>query len=78
MSLITEILDRLTGIAVVRTNLDETTDRLETMATWLLDHEKRVVRLEAKADLPSGRTQDHGDCRRSRARYRRSKVTLAS
>ena len=53
MSLVTEILDRLTGIAVVRTKLDETTDRLETMGAWLLDHEKRLVRLEARADLQS-------------------------
>jgi hypothetical protein len=53
---VTEILDRLTSIAVVRTKLDETTDRIETMGAWLLDHEKRMVRLEARADLPSGAT----------------------
>ena len=32
ISLVTEILDRLIGIAVVRTKLDDTTDRVETMA----------------------------------------------
>lgn len=56
MSLVTEILDRLTGIAVVRTKLDQTTDRVETMGAWLLDHEKRMVRLEARADIPGGAT----------------------
>lgn len=51
MSLMTDILDRLTGIAIVRAKLDETTDRVEHVGAWLLDHEKRIVRLEAKADL---------------------------
>ncbi len=47
MSLITDILDRLSGIAVVREQLNETTRNLERLADWLLDHEKRLTTLEA-------------------------------
>jgi hypothetical protein len=54
MSLVTEILDRLTGIAIVRAKLDETTQRVETMGAWLLDHEKRNLRLEASTQRPAG------------------------
>lgn len=50
MSLVTEILDRLTGIAIVRAKLDETTQRVETIGAWLLDHEKRILRLEASIE----------------------------
>ena len=45
MSLMTEILDRLSGIAVVREKLNETTRRVDKLADWL-DHERRIVRLE--------------------------------
>ena len=46
MSLVTEILERLSGIAIVREKLDDTSRRMDRVADWLLDHEKRIVRLE--------------------------------
>lgn len=46
MSLVTDILDRLSGIAVVREKLSETTQKVNTLAAWVLDHEKRLTRLE--------------------------------
>lgn len=48
MSLVTDILERLSGIAVVREKLNDTTHRVEKLADWLLDHERRIVRLEAQ------------------------------
>jgi len=48
MSLIAEILERLSGIAMVRENLDDTSRRIDRVADWLLDHEKRIVRLEER------------------------------
>ncbi len=47
MSLVTDILERLSGIAVVREKLNDTTQRIDKMADWLLDHEKRITTLEA-------------------------------
>ena len=46
MSLVTEVLERLSGIAIVREKLDDTSHRMDRVADWLLDHEKRIVRLE--------------------------------
>lgn len=51
MSLVTEILDRLSGVAVVREKLSETSQRVNTLAAWVLDHEKRLTRLETLSGL---------------------------
>jgi hypothetical protein len=53
MSLVTEILDRLTGIAIVRAKLAKTTQRVETIGARPLDHEKRILRLEASTERPA-------------------------
>ena len=53
MSLVTEILDRLTGLAVVKAQLDTTAAEVRKLGDWLLDIEKRVIRLES--GFPSGR-----------------------
>ena len=47
MSMVTDVLERLSGIAVVREKLNDTTQRFDKMADWLLDHEKRITTLEA-------------------------------
>ena len=47
MSLAIDILERLSGIAVVREKLNDTTQRIDKVADWLLDHEKRITTLEA-------------------------------
>jgi hypothetical protein len=49
MSLVTDILDRLTGLAVVKAQLDTTAVEVRRMGDWLLDLEKRVIRLESVA-----------------------------
>jgi hypothetical protein len=46
MSLLTDILDRLSGVAVVRERLAETALRVDRLADHVLDHERRLARLE--------------------------------
>lgn len=46
MSLLSEILDRLSGVAIVRERLSETSQRVERLAERVLDHERRITRVE--------------------------------
>lgn len=46
MSVVTELLDRLSGIAVVRERLGETAKRVELLTDRLIDHERRLTRVE--------------------------------
>ena len=46
MSLITELLDRLSGVAVVRERLGDTVKRVDALTERLVDHERRLTRLE--------------------------------
>jgi hypothetical protein len=57
VSLVAEILDRLTGLAVVKAQLDANASALRRMVDWLLDLERRVIRLESAA--PPGATAMH-------------------
>lgn len=47
MSTVKDILERLSGVHVVGAKLDITMDRVEKLSDWLLDHERRIVNLEA-------------------------------
>ena len=49
MSTIGEILDRLSGIAILKERLAETNRDVDRSLNWLLDHEKRLTRLETLA-----------------------------
>lgn len=56
MSLLTEILDRLSGIAVVRERVSDTAKRVDALAERVLDHERRLIRLEtlvSVAEVPA-------------------------
>jgi hypothetical protein len=57
MSVVTDILERLSGIAVVREKINDTTQRVDKVADWLLDHEKRITTLEVqtKQGLPTSK-----------------------
>lgn len=52
MSLVTEILGRLSGIAAVREHLNMTSRRVEKLADLMIDHERRLIRLEAGTPPP--------------------------
>ncbi len=59
MSVLTDVLDRLSGVAVVREKLSDTTTRVEKLGDWVLNHERRITTLEAgqgkaQKKLPSG------------------------
>jgi hypothetical protein len=49
MSLITEILDRLTGLSAIKVQLDTTASEVRKIGDWVLDLEKRMIRLESHA-----------------------------
>ena len=55
MSLITELLDRLSGVAVVRERLGDTVKRVDALAERLVDHERRLTRLEVIVSSESPR-----------------------
>jgi len=52
VSLITELLDRLSGITAVRERLADTARRVDALADRLLDHERRITRLETLGSQP--------------------------
>lgn len=57
MSVITEILDRLSGIAAVREQLNMTSQRVEKLADLMMDHERRLIRMEAGAPVQKPATR---------------------
>jgi len=64
VSVLSEILDRLSGVAVVRERLGETSQRVERLTDLMLDHERRLARLEAHVleprPAPSGKLPRKG------------------
>jgi hypothetical protein len=53
LSTIAEIFDRLSGVAVLKERLAETSRNVDRSLAWLFDHEKRMTQLEASAKLTS-------------------------
>ena len=58
MSTIAEILDRLSGVTILKERLTETNRNVDKSLAWLLDHEKRLIHLEAARRVmsPAGDT----------------------
>lgn len=56
MSTIAEILDRLSGVAILKERLAETNRNVDRSLNWLLDHEKRLIHLEASVKVASAPT----------------------
>ena len=48
MSLVQEMLDRLTGVAALRDRLNDIKASLTDQQRFLLDHERRLARLEGQ------------------------------
>ena len=57
MSTIAEILDRLSGVATLKERLAETSRNVDRSLVWLLDHEKRLIRMEATSEVLHGATR---------------------
>jgi hypothetical protein len=54
MSLVQEMLDRLSGVAALRDRLNDVRTTLQDHQRFLLDHERRLARLEGGPLLPTG------------------------
>ena len=63
MSALTDLIDRLSGVAIVKERLADTSKNVDHALIWLLDHEKRLVRLEA--GHPPGKPKTPAPARRS-------------
>lgn len=46
MSLVTDILDRLSGVAVLRAEFEQTAKRMDRLGDLVLNHEARLARIE--------------------------------
>ena len=54
MSLASDILDRLSGVAVVKAELEQTAKRLDSFADLLMNHETRLAHVEGALAATSG------------------------
>ena len=52
MSIVTELLERVAGVAMLKERVNGTTERVERLAEWLLELDRRVTRLESARRLP--------------------------
>lgn len=55
MSVVTEILERLAGVALLKAKVNETADRVERLGEWVLELDRRVTRVESAHPLPPRR-----------------------
>ena len=55
MSLIQEMLDRLSGVSALRDRLNDLNATLRDHQRFVLDHERRLARLEAGPERTPGR-----------------------
>lgn len=52
MSLVQELLDRLTGLSALRERMNDMNATLRDHQAFILDHERRLARLEAGPERP--------------------------
>ena len=52
MSLVQEMLDRLSGVSALRDRLNDIRSTLQDHQQFLLDHERRLARLEGGGSMP--------------------------
>jgi hypothetical protein len=55
MSLIQEVLDRLSGMSALRDRLNDVAATLRDHQSFVLDHERRLARLEAGPERGPGK-----------------------
>jgi hypothetical protein len=55
VSLIQEMLDRLSGVSALRDRLNDLGVTLRDHQRFILEHERRLARLEAGPERPTGR-----------------------
>lgn len=52
MSLVTELLERLAGAAMLKEKVNDTAGRVERLAEWTLELDRRVTRIESARRRP--------------------------
>jgi len=57
MSVVTEILDRLSGISALKERISAQQSLLDKHDEWLFDHEKRLLQLETERPAPAPATR---------------------
>lgn len=53
MSALWEVFDRLTGVGLIRERVAETRDIVVQLRQIVIDHERRLLRIEARIDPPT-------------------------
>lgn len=53
MSIVTELLERLAGVALLKAKVNDTADRVERLGEWMLELDRRVTRVESAQSLPA-------------------------
>ncbi len=56
MSLVVDILDRLSGVSVVKAELLQTAKRMDRLSDLVLNHETRIARLEGTLTGMTGKS----------------------
>ena len=55
MSLVADILDRLSGVSVVKAEIVQTAKRMDRLSDLVLNHETRIARIEGTLASASGK-----------------------
>lgn len=53
MSIVTELLERLAGVALLKAKVNDTADRVERLGEWMLELDRRVTRVESGQAVPA-------------------------
>jgi len=53
---ISEIINRLSGLNLIKEKLDRTAKRIEKLSDYVVDHEKRLIRMETIVDIAKSRS----------------------
>jgi len=53
MSIVTELLERLAGVALLKAKVSDAADRVERLGEWMLELDRRVTRVESAQPLPA-------------------------
>jgi len=53
---ISEIISRLSGLNLIKEKLDRTAKRIEKLSDYVVDHEKRLIRMETIVDIAKSRS----------------------
>jgi len=53
---LSEIINRLSGLNLIKEKLDRVSKRIEKLSDYVVDHEKRLIRMETIVDIAKSRS----------------------